>query len=382
MRRSGIREILDLAAGSRRSAPPRDWGAQTSRRPPHVVEAAARAAADGYTKYTANRGLAVAARGDLRQAGPHERHRRDAGAGRGHDGRRHRAHRDAHRPRRARRRRPHPGSRLAQLRDDGRRRRGRTALRYPLDPASRFEPDLDRAGRRSPPTPGRRSSSSTARPTPRVRSGGRETIERVVELAAAPRPLGPQRRGLRGDRLRGPPRQSGHARRRRPRDQRLQRVQDLRDDRLADRLPRRAGAGGRPGREGPGAGHQLCDGRGPEGGRGGDRRPPGLRRADARGLPGASRPGRRRSPAGTACCVTGPHGAFYILADVSRASRRHLRCSLAGSSPSTAVAVAPGETFGPAGAGLVRISLASEPAVLVEGLRRLDDGGRSAGREV
>jgi aspartate aminotransferase/aminotransferase len=65
-----------------------------------------------------------------------------------------------------------------------------------------------------------------------------------------------------------------------------------------------------------------------------------------------------------------PHGAFYILADVSRASldtylvARRLVAE-------HGVAVAPGETFGPAGAGLVRISLASEPAVLVEGLRRL-----------
>jgi aspartate/methionine/tyrosine aminotransferase len=35
------------------------------------------------------------------------------------------------------------------------------------------------------------------------------------------------------------------------------------------------------------------------------------------------------------------------------------------------VAVAPGETFGDAGRGLVRVSLATDQAILEEGLRRL-----------
>jgi aspartate/methionine/tyrosine aminotransferase len=65
-----------------------------------------------------------------------------------------------------------------------------------------------------------------------------------------------------------------------------------------------------------------------------------------------------------------PHGAFYMLVDVSAA----------GSDTSTfarelvlrdRVAVAPGETFGPGGAGLVRISLAADDGQLAEGLSRL-----------
>lgn len=65
-----------------------------------------------------------------------------------------------------------------------------------------------------------------------------------------------------------------------------------------------------------------------------------------------------------------PHGAFYVLADVSRATRdtyglaRRLVIE-------HGVAVAPGETFGPAGAGLVRISLATDRDTLAEGIRRL-----------
>lgn len=70
------------------------------------------------------------------------------------------------------------------------------------------------------------------------------------------------------------------------------------------------------------------------------------------------------------CLASEPHGAFYILADVSRATRdtyglaRRLVAE-------QGVAVAPGETFGPAGAGLVRLSLATDPVVLAEGIRRL-----------
>jgi len=68
--------------------------------------------------------------------------------------------------------------------------------------------------------------------------------------------------------------------------------------------------------------------------------------------------------------VTVPHGAFYIMADVSRvtadsyAFARRLVADVG-------VAVAPGETFGPSGAGLVRLSLATSSEDLVEGARRL-----------
>jgi aspartate/methionine/tyrosine aminotransferase len=68
--------------------------------------------------------------------------------------------------------------------------------------------------------------------------------------------------------------------------------------------------------------------------------------------------------------VTEPRGAFYILADVSRATddtaafARRLVVE-------HGVAVAPGSTFGPGGAGLVRLSLASPTAVIEEGIARL-----------
>lgn len=70
------------------------------------------------------------------------------------------------------------------------------------------------------------------------------------------------------------------------------------------------------------------------------------------------------------CLASEPDGAFYVLADVSRATRdtyamaRRLVIE-------KGVAVAPGETFGPSGAGLVRLSLATDPVVLAEGIRRL-----------
>jgi aspartate/methionine/tyrosine aminotransferase len=65
-----------------------------------------------------------------------------------------------------------------------------------------------------------------------------------------------------------------------------------------------------------------------------------------------------------------PLGAFYVLADVSRAT---------GDTAAFArslvidhgVAVAPGSTFGPAGAGLVRLSLASRAEDIEAGVQRL-----------
>jgi aspartate aminotransferase/aminotransferase len=84
---------------------------------------------------------------------------------------------------------------------------------------------------------------------------------------------------------------------------------------------------------------------------------------------------RRRDAAVTALreggvFVSEPHGAFYAFADISRATMdtygfaRRLVAR-------EGVAVAPGETFGPGGAGLVRLSLASSPQVIEEGIRRL-----------
>lgn len=70
--------------------------------------------------------------------------------------------------------------------------------------------------------------------------------------------------------------------------------------------------------------------------------------------------------------VSVPRGAFYIMADVSAAgsdsyafARRLIQ--------DCGVAVAPGETFGPSGAGMVRLSLATATSDLVEGAQRLVD---------
>lgn len=56
MARSGIREIMDLAA-LRPNTLHLEVGQPDFATPPHIVEAACKAAADGYTTYTANRGL-------------------------------------------------------------------------------------------------------------------------------------------------------------------------------------------------------------------------------------------------------------------------------------------------------------------------------------
>ena len=56
MKRSGIREIMDLAEGQD-DVLHLEVGQPDFDTPDHVVRAAARAAADGYTRYTANRGL-------------------------------------------------------------------------------------------------------------------------------------------------------------------------------------------------------------------------------------------------------------------------------------------------------------------------------------
>jgi aspartate aminotransferase len=73
--------------------------------------------------------------------------------------------------------------------------------------------------------------------------------------------------------------------------------------------------------------------------------------------------------------VTEPRGAFYILADVSAATRD--TTAFARSLViDHGVAVAPGSTFGPGATELVRLSLASSTEVIEEGIARL---ARAAG---
>ena len=58
MARSGIREVTDLALARGEGVIRLELGEPDFATPAHVLDAAARAAADGFTKYTANRGLA------------------------------------------------------------------------------------------------------------------------------------------------------------------------------------------------------------------------------------------------------------------------------------------------------------------------------------
>jgi aspartate/methionine/tyrosine aminotransferase len=84
---------------------------------------------------------------------------------------------------------------------------------------------------------------------------------------------------------------------------------------------------------------------------------------------------RRRDVAVDALAAAGmliaePRGAFYVLADVSRAtdSTAAFARSLVADH---GVAVAPGSTFGPGGERSVRLSLASSEAMIGEGIARL-----------
>jgi aspartate aminotransferase len=67
--------------------------------------------------------------------------------------------------------------------------------------------------------------------------------------------------------------------------------------------------------------------------------------------------------------VLRPSGAFYLWVDITRSGRdsRDFAFSLIADH---GVGVAPGTAFGAAGEGFVRVSMASELDVLVEGARR------------
>lgn len=65
-----------------------------------------------------------------------------------------------------------------------------------------------------------------------------------------------------------------------------------------------------------------------------------------------------------------PEGAFFAMIDISEATTDTYAFARA-LVRERQVSVAPGETFGPAGAGLIRISLATEPGLLEEGLERI-----------
>lgn len=69
-----------------------------------------------------------------------------------------------------------------------------------------------------------------------------------------------------------------------------------------------------------------------------------------------------------------PDGAFYLMVDVGTPDTDEFARSLLAARH---VAVAPGSTFGPSAAGMVRVSLAAPRAALLEGLGRLADHVRA-----
>jgi aspartate/methionine/tyrosine aminotransferase len=366
MRRSGIREVMDLAAGLP-DVLHLEVGEPNFATPDHVLEAAARAAADGFTKYTANRGLA-----SLRETicGKLERVNgiratpdqivvttggvtalmetlialTDPGDGVLI---------------------PDPGwpnyEMMAAV-------VGADVRRYPLDPAKAYEPDLDRLDElASDPRAKVLIINSPANPTGSVWSP--ETMARVVALAArhdlwvisdevyeeivfegrhvSPSTIDDGGRvisvfsvsktyAMTGWRI-------GYLVASEPMAALVAKVQE-------------------PVISCPTAVAQKAA----EAAIGGPQECVALMRTAYRERRDLAVDALRRD----GCLASEPHGAFYILADVSSATRdtyalaRRLVAE-------QGVAVAPGETFGPAGAGLVRLSLATDPVVLAEGIRRL-----------
>ncbi len=67
-----------------------------------------------------------------------------------------------------------------------------------------------------------------------------------------------------------------------------------------------------------------------------------------------------------------PRGAFYLMIDVSRSGRSGMDFVLRLLEEKQ-VAVVPGDTFGPGSGRFVRVSLATAPDLLMEGVRRLAD---------
>lgn len=66
-----------------------------------------------------------------------------------------------------------------------------------------------------------------------------------------------------------------------------------------------------------------------------------------------------------------PHGAFYLWTDLRDRSRGDVQAWAMDLLKQQGVAVAPGTAFGPAGEGWVRLSLATDTDLLLEGCRRI-----------
>ena len=342
--------------------------------PPHIVEAAGAAARAGRTRYTASRGIT-----ELREAAAASITRRA-----GHD--------------------VDPDqivatvggvqgvfSTLAALADRGDAvlvpdpswpnyvgictLLGLEIVRYPLPAANGFEPDLDAARAARDAT--RREGADHEHPVQpdrrrlAARHGRGDGRHRRPQRA-----LRAVRRGLRRDGVRRRARAVGAVRARQRRD-RLQPVEDVRDDRLADRLPGGAGRARRDDLEGARGRGVVPDRTGAVGGGRGAVRPAGLRARDARRLPLAPRPGGRRAAGRGTCSWPSPEARSTSSPTSpppprTRSSSRSTWCA------TTASRARPGDTFGPGGAGLLRISLAAAPETVTEGIRRIGEAVRAA----
>lgn len=372
MRRSGIREVMDLAA-SHRDVVHLEVGEPDFPTPPHVVEAAARAAAEGYTKYTANRGLESLrevlaeklARANGVEADPEQIVVAAGGVNALVES-------------------------LFALVEPGDEilvgdpcwpnyemmaaALGARLVRYPLDRDRSYEPDLDRLAAlvRSP-----RAKvvlvNSPGNPTGSV--WRRETVERVYEIVdernlylvtdevyedivfegehVSPASVDGAERvisvfsfsksyAMTGWRV-------GYAVASRPLADTIAKVQEAFVSCAATVSQKAA--------EAALLGPQDCV-------------------AEMRAGYRARRDVAVASLRDHGLFVTNPNGAFYILADISAATldtNAFARRLVA----QHRVAVAPGDTFGPAGAGLVRLSLAASTDSIEEGIRRLADGVRA-----
>jgi aspartate aminotransferase len=74
---------------------------------------------------------------------------------------------------------------------------------------------------------------------------------------------------------------------------------------------------------------------------------------------------------------TTPRGAFYAMADISRATPDGTAFARDLAARPDGVACAPGDSFGPNGAGLLRISLAAAPEAIETGIRRIGEAVRA-----
>ena len=363
MRRSGIREVLDLAT-DRPGTLHLEIGEPDFPTPAHVVEAAARAAAEGYTKYTVNRGLLSlreAIRTKLAERNGIDVTPEQIVVAVGGDNALFEALLSLAEPGEAILI-PDPGWPNYEMMAAA---IGALALRYPLDRSRDFEPDLDALAELArDPRAKVLLINSPGNPTGSV--WPRETLERVLEIAQeadlyllsdevyeeivfegehfSPATLDDEGRvitvfsasktyAMTGWRL-------GYLAAAPPLADLIAKVQEA--------VVSCATAVAQKAAEAALLGPQDC----------------------VREMREAYRRRRDLTVAAlraTQLFVTEPRGAFYVFADIGRATAD----TYAFSRVEHGVAVAPGDTFGPRAAGLVRLSLATAPEVLEEGVARL-----------